>query len=262
MPRHKGIPGYRLHKPSGQARVIIDGRHVYLGPYDSPESRTKYQEIVRKHVADRTKVEMERKIAFATDVTVSEILVRYIPYVESYYRKHGEQTGQVSIIRLSLRVLREKFGHLEATAFGPKALKACRDEFVRQGLCRNEVNRRTSLIRQFFKWAVEEELVPPSVWHGLQAVSGLRKHRSEAPDHEPVGPVPEGIVEATLPHLPRTVAAMVRLQLLAGMRPDEVVQIRGCDLVTTGLVWEYRPGSHKTEHHEKDRVIMLGPRVE
>ncbi len=182
MPRPKGIPGYRLHQPSGQARVIIDGRHIYLGPFDSPESRGKYQEIVRKHLAERTKAELARTIEFATDVTVAEILVRYVRFVESYYLKHGEPTGQVSIIKLSLRVPREKFGHLEAREFGPKALKACRAEFVRQGLCRNEVNRRTSLIRQMFKWAASEELLPASVWHGLQAVSGLRKHRSEAPD--------------------------------------------------------------------------------
>jgi len=134
MPRSKGNPAYCLHKPSGQARVIIDGRHVYLGPYDSPKSREKYPEIVRKHLADRTKAEIERSIEFATDVTVAEILVRYVRFVESYYQKRGAATGQVSIIKLSLRVLREKFGHLEAKAIGPKALKQCRDEFVRQGL--------------------------------------------------------------------------------------------------------------------------------
>jgi site-specific recombinase XerD len=156
------------------------------------------------------------------------------------------------------------FGYLEAREFGPKALKAYRAEFVRQGLCRNEVNRRTARIHRFFKWAVSQELVPASVWHGLQAVSGLRRHRSEAPDHEPVGPVPDAHVEAILPHLSPAVAAMVRIQSLAGMRPDEVVTMRGCDLVTTGPVWENRPGSWKTEHHEgrAPRVIMLGPRAQ
>lgn len=41
MPR-KSVPSYRLHKPSGQARTIIDGRHVYLGKYNSSESRQRY----------------------------------------------------------------------------------------------------------------------------------------------------------------------------------------------------------------------------
>ncbi len=38
--------------------------------------------------------------------------------------------------------------------------------------------------------------------------------------------------------------------------------MRGRDLVTTGLVWEYHPDSHKTEHLGKRRVIMLGPRAQ
>ncbi len=36
------VPSYRLHKPSGQARVIINDEHIYLGRYGSDESREKY----------------------------------------------------------------------------------------------------------------------------------------------------------------------------------------------------------------------------
>ena len=47
MPRRTShVPSYRLHKPSGQARVIINGRHVYLGPYGSEESREKYVRLI------------------------------------------------------------------------------------------------------------------------------------------------------------------------------------------------------------------------
>jgi hypothetical protein len=39
MNRRTGrVPAYRLHRPSGQARVIINGRHIYLGKFGSPES--------------------------------------------------------------------------------------------------------------------------------------------------------------------------------------------------------------------------------
>ncbi len=34
----ESIPSCRLHKASGQARMIIDGRHIYLGKYNSPET--------------------------------------------------------------------------------------------------------------------------------------------------------------------------------------------------------------------------------
>ena len=70
------------------------------------------------------------------------------------------------------------------------------------------------------------------------------------------------MVDRTLEHLSPTVAAMVRLQLVSGMRPGEVVVTRARDLNMSGPVWEYRPGSHKGEHHEKDKVVVLGPRAQ
>ena len=48
MPRNNGhVPAYRLHKPSGQARVIINHEHIYLGKFGSAESREKYARLTR-----------------------------------------------------------------------------------------------------------------------------------------------------------------------------------------------------------------------
>ena len=55
---------------------------------------------------------------------------------------------------------------------------------------------------------------------------------------------------------------MIQLQRLTGMRPGEVTIMRGCDLDSSGRLWIYTPGFHKTEHHERDRVIYLGPRAQ
>ncbi len=46
MPRKSSVPTYRLHKPSGQARTIVNGRHVYLGKFGSAERRQKYARIL------------------------------------------------------------------------------------------------------------------------------------------------------------------------------------------------------------------------
>ena len=106
-----------------------------------------------------------------------------------------------------------------------------------------------------------EELIPPSVYHGLQAVPGLKKGRTEAADHAPVEPVPEGDIQATLPHLSLVVADMVRLQRLTGCRPGEVCILRPCDVDRSASdVWVYRPASHKVEHHGRERAIHIGPR--
>ena len=102
-------------------------------------------------------------------------------------------------------------------------------------------------------------MVPPSVHHGLQAVTGLRRGRADVRESEPVKPVPDAFVDAIRPHVPDQVWAMVELQRLSGMRPQEVCIMRTCDLDTSGRVWIYTPQCHKTEHHGRERKIYLGP---
>jgi hypothetical protein len=47
MPRSSpSVPSYRFHKPSGRARVTLEGRDIWLGPYGTSESRQKYDRVV------------------------------------------------------------------------------------------------------------------------------------------------------------------------------------------------------------------------
>jgi integrase len=129
-------------------------------------------------------------------------------------------------------------------------------------LCRGTINSYLARIRQMFKWGVSEGLVPVEVWHGLTAVRGLARGRSAAREKDPVGPVPDLHVEATLAHLSAVVADMVRLQRVTGMRPGEVCIMTAAELDTSGPVWLYRPRHHKTAHHGKERVVPLGPKAQ
>jgi len=51
---------------------------------------------------------------------------------------------------------------------------------------------------------------------------------------------------------------MVETQRLTGMRPGEVLIMRGRDLNTSGAVWEFRPSRHKNEHRRKERIVFIG----
>ena len=51
MARTPRLPAYTLHKPSGQARVYIDGKSVYQGEYGSEKSRIAYGEVISRHAA-------------------------------------------------------------------------------------------------------------------------------------------------------------------------------------------------------------------
>jgi integrase len=184
-------------------------------------------------------------------------------HAEMHYRdQDGVPTDELKNFKDALKPLRRLYGKTSARSFGPLALRAIRDGMVKSGLARTTVNARVNRIRRAFKWAASVEMVPGSVVEALRNLDGLREGRTEAREAEPVGPVPLEHVEATLPYLPRPIAAMVRLQLLTGCRAGEVAAIRGSDLTPGDPVWEYRPAKHKNRWRGKARVIPLGPKAQ
>ncbi|MGE5610668.1 MAG: tyrosine-type recombinase/integrase [Bacillota bacterium] len=260
MPRLiHGNPKYRKHRASGQAVVTLDGRDFYLGPYGSKASRVEYDRLVSEWLANGRRLHAEKG---RSDATVFELIKTYWQHCKATYRKpDGSPSGELACQRMALKVLARLYGYTQADDFGPLALRTLQHEMIQLGWCRGFINQQTKRVRRMFKWAVGQELVPSGVFHGLQAVEGLRRGRTEARETEPVKPVPEAQIAATLKHVAPPVAAMINLQLLTGMRPGEVVIMRGVDIDTTGNIWVYRPQWHKTQHHGHAREIWLGPQA-
>jgi len=250
VPRRKKKPTYQHHKATGQAFSRLHGHVVYLGIYGSPESRVHYDELIARW--------LESQSPDRFTICVDELALRYLTHCASYYVKDGEATSEVSSTKYALRVVIRLSGTDRARSFGPQRLIAVRDEMIRLGWIRPTINKQIGRIRRCFKWGVEQELVPAETLTALQAVSGLRAGRSAAREPEPVLPVSTAAVEAVRPFVSRQVWAMIQLQLLTGARPGEVTQMRGCDLTMLGELWEFRPESHKTQHHGRERVIILG----
>jgi integrase len=153
---------------------------------------------------------------------------------------------------------------MPAEDFGPKRFIAFRHLYIDRGLARTTVNQYAHWVKQAFRHAsTEHELIPSEWYRRLADVRGIAANRTAAKEPEPVLPVEDGVIEATVRELTPTVSAMVRLQLAAGMRPGEVCHLRPCDIDRSSDVWVYRPSTHKNEHRKnhvaKDRVVMLGP---
>ena len=251
----KRKPSYLLHRSTGQARVRIDGKDHYLGPYGSPESRERYEDLIAEWFARQSDVT-------AYTLTVDDLCLMFIDFADGYYRREdGTSTGTVGNIRSALKYPVQLYGTTRVRDFGPRKLKAVRQAMIDDGRCRTNINRLIHWVRRVFRWGVENEHLPPNVYAALAAVPSLKAGRSTAVESEAVRPVDEATVNATLPHLPRIVAAMVELQLLTGARPGEITSMRPIDVTFgTGGVWTYRPATHKTQHRGKERRIFLGPK--
>lgn len=186
----------------------------------------------------------------------------YLDFARVYYVKNGHPTGELGNMKDAIRPLHVLYGSTRVWEFGPGALRTVREQMVSANLSRRVVNSRVNRLRRVFKWGVANELVDPSILQGLQSVVPLKAGRSKARETGRVKPVQQEDINAVVPRVTRPVKAMIELQPVTGMRPGEVVLMRTCDLDMSGKIWEYRPESHKTEHHGIERIIFLGPRAQ
>jgi len=194
------------------------------------------------------------------ELSVAELLVAYLRHAKKYYGTGAK--SEFFHYRRVARPLRDLYGKTPADEFGPLQFKAVRQQFIAGGCSRRYINACMGRVARIFRWAAGEGLLPASIPQALGMVDGLRRGKTEAPETEPIRPIDNATVEATLPHLPEVVAAMVSVQRLSGMRPGELCMMRPCDIDRSGDVWIYRPTSHKTQHHGHSRDIFIGPKTQ
>jgi len=247
------VPVPRLHKPSGRARVFVDGKYIYLGAWGSDEADQEYRRLVLESLVDN------KPKSF--NVTINTLLAHFIEWAEKHYVKpSGRPTGNTEQFAYAVRPLRSFYADKLTNDFGPLALKAVREAMILSGLCRYTVNKRIDLIRQVFGWGVENEMVQETVYRALMTVKRLEPGKTAAPDRPPIPQVCLDDVLKTIKHCHKTLADMIRVQLLGGMRPNEVCQMRPSDIDCSDDIWVYTPHEYKTQHHKKSyRTIPIIP---
>jgi integrase len=218
------------------------------GKRKSLRTKDKREAMRLKTDIDRRLVERKVLGEGVTPLTVSELLERYIPYAHQRYGRASDDHR--------FEYIRKQVGNTLVGDFGPLALKALRQTWVDNGLCRRTCNAYTKHVRQIFKWGVSEQMVSAEQYGALMTVEGLRLHESKAFDYPNVTNVDMGDVDKTVAFLPPTLQDMVRLQYLTAARPGEILLLRPCDLDRSGDYWriqvtkgnEDRRWDHKTEH--------------
>ena len=291
------LPPMCHHKPSGQARVRVDGKEIWLGRYGAEDAQRRYDEVIHALVSQRLRVPSQGSLPAAAPaepteegtqattppalvtppedgggLTVAEVCWQFFCYADRHYRDaSGKPTSTLGNIKAAIRALR-RFDDVSAEAFGPLMLETLMHQLVdepiecgphgkqRKRRTRYGVNRIIKSIRFIFDWAASRELVPPSVPAALARLRLLKRGRTTAPEGKRVLPVSDATLEATLPHLPAMVRDMVLIQRYAGCRPGEVCNMLCRDVDNSKEIWAWTPKDHKNAWREHDRVIFLGPK--
>lgn len=269
---------------SGQARIQLAGEEIYLGVWGSPESHAEFARRVAEWKANGYRPVSRRQVR-----TVDGVLGEFWQWVE---REGRYSDWERKNYQRSLVPVHELYGDRPVADFDALALKAVRRKMVEDGArSRKMINARVGRIRRVWKWAASEKLIPLACWQELETVAGLAPGEGGTVDYDDVPPADPRDVDATLDELTPVVAAMVRLQLLTGARPGEVIGLRPCDItragtveiergvsINAGRVWVtvLRPRrvarpkqedagarpSHKTGYRGHTRVILYGPRAQ
>ncbi len=269
MPRPKSVvPPYRHHKSTGRAVVYIDRRSIFLGKYDSPESRQKYAEIVSK-ITSGEPVPMSSKVTTREPVrrSIAALCLRFVAEKLPNYA-HAEQ----ACFRGAMRILVELFGETPADDFGPIRLRTVRAAMVegdpnavgrdgkpkpRKPWSRSFVNKQVKRLKHLFRLGVSWELVPVAVADALGTVESLAQGDTEAAESRPRRAVPPADIAAVRAVLTERQRDIFDLLLLTGARPGEIIDLTTGQIDRAGEVWRVDLEKHKTSHKGKSRVLFF-----
>lgn len=238
--------------------VRINGKDIYLGRWNTKASKSEYQRVIGEWLACGTAPANQPET-----ISVTEICVDYTREMKKRYRdENGKPTEEYKTVQRIMQSLRSSYGPTNAAEFKALRFKAMREKFVQKGLCRYVVNKYCRHIVRAFKLAAENEKLSPENYQSLQSVESLRKGRTEAKETEAIQPVSVETIDQTIEHLHGILADMVRLQLLTGMRPGELCQLKPEHIDRSNDIWVFTPEHHKNAHRDQSRAICIGEQAQ
>jgi len=252
-------------------RIRIPGKpDIYLGSVGSWPARQKnppanilneYRRIIADWLASGG--ESRPESVSAGGVTIAQLVKLYAKHVAKNYRKRDRPTSRLRQVINATTPLLRLFPVLPVALFGAKESRAVRDELLRNGKRgKGTIQTYGSALRAMFSWGEQEGLVPETVAVVVRGTRWFGRGQQARRTPGRKRPVILEDVQKTLPELPAAPRAMVELQLLTGMRPEEVCFMRAGDFTEDGdlLRYDARDDCNKLAHLGVAKTVYLGPR--
>lgn len=268
-------------RQSHHACIYFLGKRHLLGEWGSLDADAAYRLKVREllNVVHTGEITAQTRRRVEVEVThVAHLAEAFDLHAKDYYIKRGERTGSATRAATVRRLLGESgFDRTplrEADACWLRDFRTwiCKHKAADGELNRTTVNIYAAIVVQMFRFGASNGICDASSWEGLKALEPIKKRRAPAAGLKPLRegekrePVPRHWIRIVRPHMSRTIRMMMDLELLTGMRPQEICALRGEDLHPTRLpgVLLYRVtfDRNKTDHveHGEERRVWIGPR--
>ncbi len=145
-------PKLRIHKATGQAYVVLNGRAIYFGNPRTCDPQVQYHKVIAEWLANGRQPQ-----APPNEITINELVARFWVHAKGYYRDaSGNPTKEPENIRFSLRLMCELYGSTRAFEFGPRA---------------SECVLRSAIAVSFNRW-IRRTLSPSIRTYGRSHVEG------------------------------------------------------------------------------------------
>ena len=241
------IPKYRHQKSRNLAVVRIDGKDIYLGKYNSPESHEKYQLAI---------AELVSRLA----ITKTKGLT--LPALAAVYHQFSQIRFSDAKLRSYHRTIQRfasLFPELDSQDVACSHVEAFQMSLVQRNLTAKTINDYLARLKNIFCWASRNKYMPAQNLLFFDMLDRVDNTWPGVRQTDKVKPVSLEQINEILTDVPKTVAALIKFQFRTACRPSEARMLRLCDIEKSDDVWLYCPPKHKTSHQGKQRRIPLGP---
>lgn len=259
MPRKKEWPPRpHAHGASGQDRVSVNGKHIYLGKTGSPEAALAYADLLKRLVEQKPPEPPPRKPR-GTVLTIAELVEKWQAHADAKYSLEGREASQFV---WACEPLLAKHATLPVADFDANRLEEVRDEMIRLDWSHKVIGRRITRVRTMWRWACRKGLAPKGSWEALRELEPL------APNDRRVKRLPprQGCAWHDLARVcrftNRTVRAMLLFEWFTGARPGEVRHLLVGEIDRSEGVWIANLVKHKNAWRGQTRAIAIGPRAQ
>lgn len=266
MPKLCNKPPKMCHRKDRDiAYVTCHGEKIYLGKWGEKKTLENYKRFVESWVANDKEPPKGVK---SGDTLIRELFDRFLA---DFQKRPKFSRSDLNLFKQIALRLNNLFPGKYVDEFGPKSLESLIKDFLSTGYVRSGVrhqytryylNKVYKKTREVFKWGCYQEIVKPEILQALQSVPPLREGRTIAEESKLKHCVSEEELKAVIDCLEPFYADIVQILALTGMRPKELCSMKVSEIEQERGIWLYKPGSHKTKHKGKQRIIPLGKRAQ